>query len=201
MSRGAVFVDRDGTLNALVADPVSGAPESPLRVDDVELIPRAAAAVRRLNVAGWPVVGVTNQPAAAKGTASLAELAAVQARVVELAARDGADFEDFRICWHHPSGIVPALSLDCDCRKPKPGMLLEAALADQLDLSASWMIGDSDADVLAGQAAGAQTILLEYPPSAHRRAGDVTPTAAMPDLDAAVSWFLSTRLVDWPHDS
>ncbi len=196
MSRGAVFVDRDGTLNALVADPASGKPESPLRDTDVELIPGAAPAIRSLTEAGWTVIGASNQPAAAKGRVSLAQLATVQARVVQLAAEEGARFADFRICLHHPNGVVEGLSGACECRKPKPGLLLEAARAHDIDLSASWMIGDTDADVLAGQAAGCRTVLLEHPASAHRRNADVTPTAAMPDLDAAVTWLLSRSLVD-----
>jgi D-glycero-D-manno-heptose 1,7-bisphosphate phosphatase len=201
VSRPAVFLDRDGTLNALTLDAASGAPESPLREEDVELIPGAAGAVRRLNEAGWPVIGASNQPAAAKGRVSLAQLATVQARVIQLAAAEGARFLDFRICLHHPNGVLEGLSDTCECRKPEPGLLLDAARLHDIDLSGSWMIGDADTDVLAGQAAGCRTLLLEYPPSAHRRTGNVTPTAAMPDLDAAVSWLLSTRVVDWPNGS
>ena len=198
MNRRAVFLDRDGTLNELVADPVSGRPESPLRVQDVQLIPGAAAAARRLIEAGWVLVGASNQPAAAKGTVSLVELDAIQARVIELMSAEGVQFTDFRICKHHPSGLVPGLSGSCDCRKPDPGLLLEAAAANQIELSASWMIGDSDADVLAGQAAGCRTIILEHAPSAHRRSGRVSPTAVMPELDAAVRWILSAQLLDSP---
>jgi D-glycero-D-manno-heptose 1,7-bisphosphate phosphatase len=190
-SRRAVFLDRDGTINALVTDPVSARPESPLRVEDVQLIPGAAAAARRLIEAGWVLVGISNQPAAAKGTVTLAQLAAIQARVIDLMAAEGVAFTDFRICKHHPRGIVPGLSGSCDCRKPKPGLLLEAASANQIGLSASWMIGDSDADVLAGQAAGCRTVLLEHPPSAHRRSDAVNPTVVMPELGAATRWILS----------
>ena len=123
----AVFVDRDGVVNELVPDPGSGWPESPLRVDDVRLIPGAAAALRGLAAGGWPIVGVSNQPSAAKGLMSLAELHAVQARVLELLAAEGAQFDDFRLCLHHPEGVIPELTGECDCRKPAPGMLLAAA--------------------------------------------------------------------------
>jgi D-glycero-D-manno-heptose 1,7-bisphosphate phosphatase len=200
MNRRAIFLDRDGTLNALVTDPVSGRPESPLRVEDVQLIPGAAAAARRLLEAGWLLVGASNQPAAAKGVVSVAQLDAIQARIIELMAAEGVEFTDFRICRHHPNGLVPGLSGSCDCRKPKPGLLLQAAAANQIDLSASWMIGDSDEDVLAGQAAGCRTVLLEHPPSAHRRSGSVRPTAVMPELDAAARWImsLSAQLLNSP---
>jgi histidinol phosphatase-like enzyme len=95
------------------------------------------------------------------------------------------------MCTHHPNGVVHELTGDCECRKPNPGLILQSAAANDLDLSASWMIGDTDADVAAGQSAGCRTILLENPSSAHKRAGAVSPTATLPDLDAAASWILS----------
>jgi D-glycero-D-manno-heptose 1,7-bisphosphate phosphatase len=187
----AVFLDRDGTLNKLVPDAGTRNAESPLVVEDVELIPGAADAARRLIDAGWVLVGATNQPAAAKGTASLDQLVAIQARVAQLLAAAGVDFIDFRMCTHHPHGVVPGLSGACDCRKPKPGLILQSASANDIDLSVSWMIGDTDADVAAGHAAGCKTILLENPASAHKRTGTVSPTATLPDLQAAASWILS----------
>jgi len=192
VSRPAIFLDRDGTLNELVLDATSGKPESPLCTVDVELIPGAAAAARRLIDVGWFLIGVSNQPAAAKGRVTLRDLAAVQARVMKLLADAGVEFAEFRVCHHHPDGVVSRLSGDCECRKPKPGMLVQSARAIDIDLSASWMIGDTDADVLAGQAAGCRTILLENPASAHKRTGAVTPTSTAPDLDRAVSKLLST---------
>ncbi len=192
MSRPAIFLDRDGTLNELVQDAVSGKPESPLRAEDVELIPGAAAAARRLLDAGWILVGVSNQPAAAKGTATLGALAAVQGHVTQLLGDAGVEFTDFRVCHHHPDGVVSDLSGDCACRKPKPGLLTQSAEANDIDLSASWMVGDTDADVLAGQAAGCRTILLETAASAHKRSGKPIPTATAPDLERAVSTLLLT---------
>jgi D-glycero-D-manno-heptose 1,7-bisphosphate phosphatase len=188
LNGAAIFLDRDGTLNELVIDPISGEPESPLRPQDVALIPGAAEAARRLIDAGWALIGVTNQPAAAKGTVTLAELSAVQARVAQLLSKAGVEFVDFKMCTHHPNGVVSELSGMCECRKPEPGMLIQGAAANDVDLSASWMIGDTDADVLAGQAAGCRTILLENPFSAHKRDGDIIATATMSDLSAAVSW-------------
>ena len=188
MSRRAAFVDRDGTINRLVADPVTGCPESPLRVDDVALLPGVAAGLCGLAKAGWLLVGVSNQPAAAKGTVALPQLLQVQARVLELLAEEGTRFDDFRLCLHHPDGVVPGLSGDCECRKPRPGMLLDASHALGIDLAASWMIGDSDSDVAAGRAAGCGTILVEHPSSRHRRTGSVNPDAQAPSLTAAIAW-------------
>lgn len=191
-NRGA-FIDRDGVLNALVPDPVAGPPESPLRPEDVRLVPGAAAAVRRLREAGWRLVGVSNQPAAAKGTITLPELHAIQARVIALLAADGAEFDDFRLCLHHPEGVAPELMGPCDCRKPAPGMLRDGAQALDIDLTRSWMIGDTDADVEAGLAAGCATILITQPDSAHKRTGTALPDRLAPDLASAVDLILTAK--------
>ena len=184
--RRAVFVDRDGVINQLVPDPRSGLPESPLRVEDVALIDGSAAALRRVADAGWTLVGVSNQPAAAKGALSLDQLRAIQLRVLELLSAEGVRFDDFRLCLHHPNGVVAELSGVCDCRKPAPGMLLEAAAALEIEIADSWMIGDTDTDVRAGQAAGARTVLVRHPGSAHKRGADVAPDATAADLAGAV---------------
>jgi D-glycero-D-manno-heptose 1,7-bisphosphate phosphatase len=189
----AVFVDRDGVINELVRDPGTGRPESPLRVADVRLIARAAGALRLLAGAGWRLVGVSNQPGAAKGTISLDELHAIQARVVALLAAEDVRFDDFRLCLHHPEGTVPELSGPCDCRKPAPGMLLASAGELGLDLGASWMIGDTDGDVQAGRAAGCRTILVEHPDSAHKRTAQLQPDAVVTDLTAAARIILGAK--------
>ena len=189
----AVFVDRDGVINELVPDPVSGRPEAPLRVDDVSLIPGAAAALRDLTDAGWRLVGVSNQPGAAKGLMALEELYAIHARVLELLAAEGARFDDFRLCLHHPEGVVADLARECDCRKPAPGMLLAAAAELAIDLRRSWMIGDTDGDVQAGRAAGCRTILVEHRPSAHKRTAELSPDAVVSDLTAAAGIILATK--------
>ncbi len=185
MTRAAVFVDRDGVLNHLVPDPRTGLPESPLDKDDVRLVEGAAEALGRLRAAGYLIVGVTNQPAAAKGLVPLDQLEAVQERVVELLAREGAAFDRFCLCLHHPDGVVPALTRTCNCRKPAPGMLTDAARHLDIDLGRSWMVGDTDADVAAGAAAGVRTILIEHPASVHRRSKRKLADATAPDLTAA----------------
>jgi D-glycero-D-manno-heptose 1,7-bisphosphate phosphatase len=182
----AVFVDRDGVINELKLDPDSGTPESPLVVSDVVLTPGAGDALRRLQAAGRILVGVSNQPAAAKGRISIAALLAIQARVVELLGEQGVRFQDFRLCLHHPDASVVELAGRCDCRKPAPGMLLDSARELGIDLARSWMIGDTDADVLAGRAAGCRTVLVEQQGSAHKRTGDGRPDAVAADLRAAV---------------
>lgn len=189
--RPAAFLDRDGVLNAAVPDPVSGEPESPLWVADVTLLPGAAHGAGALARAGFVLVCVSNQPAAAKAKVSVDELRAVHERVLELLAAEGVTIEASRLCLHHPDGVVEGLAGACDCRKPSPGMLLDAAGALGLDLAASWMFGDTDADMQAGTAAGCRTVLIEYPGSAHKRSGETHPTLRAGDLAEAAATVLA----------
>jgi D-glycero-D-manno-heptose 1,7-bisphosphate phosphatase len=114
-------------------------------------------------------VCVSNQPAAAKGKASVAQLLAVHERVVALLACEGVRLTAWRLCLHHEDGVVPGLTKRCPCRKPAPGMLLDVAAALGVDLASSWMVGDTDADMGAGKAAGCKTILIRHPGSVHKR--------------------------------
>lgn len=186
----AAFFDRDGVVNELVPDPESQLPESPLDPAQVVLMPGVVEALRRLRGAGYRLVGVSNQPAAAKGTVSLAILETIQERVLDLLRREGIEPDAFRVCFHHPAGTVPELARSCECRKPAPGMLLDAARELDLDLGSSWMIGDTDDDVAAGAAAGCRTVLVENPSSAHKRRGAAQPDVCAPDLASAVDRLL-----------
>jgi D-glycero-D-manno-heptose 1,7-bisphosphate phosphatase len=188
--RAAVLLDRDGTLNELAPDPDSGLPESPLSVGGVRLIAGAAAATASFAAAGYALVCVSNQPAAAKGKATVEKLEAVHEAVLRLLAEQGVEIELSLLCLHHPAGTSPALSGSCECRKPAPGMLLQAADALVLDLASSWMIGDTDTDVAAGHAAGCKTVLLEHRPSAHKRAGAGDPDVRARDLSDAAAQLL-----------
>jgi D-glycero-D-manno-heptose 1,7-bisphosphate phosphatase len=184
----AVFLDRDGVLNQLVLNPATGDHESPYRAEDVALAPGAAEALRLLRSLGVPLVVVSNQPSAAKGTADLAALAAVHDAVVARLADEGLAVDEVRYCFHHPAGTDRELGRACDCRKPAPGLILQAADALGLDAAAlerSWLIGDSDVDVEAGRAAGLRTVLVEDPRSAHRRFGAEATARAADVLEAA----------------
>ena len=191
----AAFVDRDGVINALVPDPITGNPESPLDPGQVRLLPGVAEALSALSAAGYLLVGVSNQPAAAKGTVSLQVLEAVQARVLALLASEHVTFDAFRLCLHHPEGTVPALSGSCDCRKPAPGMLLDASGELGVELASSWMIGDTDTDVQAGRAAGCRTVLIEHPGSAHKRGGSAAADLVAEDLPHATGAILTGEFV------
>jgi D-glycero-D-manno-heptose 1,7-bisphosphate phosphatase len=186
-SRPAVFLDRDGVLNELVPDPVSGEPESPLEPADVRLIAGAADAAHALAQAGFALVCVTNQPAASKGKATVAQLQATHERVLTLLAGEHVRLDASRLCLHHPGGNVAPLAGSCSCRKPRPGMLLDAAAELDLALERSWLVGDTDADVSAGADAGCRTILIEYPGSAHKRSGASHPKLRAADLAHAAA--------------
>jgi len=195
VTRPAAFLDRDGVINDPVVDLVDGRLESPHRPTDVALAAGAVEGVRALRDAGLALIGISNQPSAAKGKVSLADLRAVHDRVVALLAAEGLALDDWRYCFHHPRGVVPELTGSCDCRKPAPGMLLDAARAHGIDLAASWTIGDSDADVEAGRAAGTRTLLVEHPGSAHRRTANVRPDARVRNLSDAAAFVLASRPV------
>lgn len=185
--QAAVFLDRDGVINDPVPDPVDGRPESPLRAADVALAPGAVEGLGALIDLGLPLIVVSNQPAAAKGKVAVDDLHAVHRRVVELLDAEGLAVDDWRYCFDHPQAL-DAARRDCVCRKPRPGLLRAAAADHRLDLAASWIIGDTDADVGAGRAVGATAVLVEHPSTAHRRSADLAADAVVPDLAAAATW-------------
>jgi histidinol-phosphate phosphatase family protein len=182
--RAAVFLDRDGVINDPAFDPADGRPESPLHPDDVVLTAGAVEGLRILQATTLPLIVVSNQPAAAKGKVPPQGLWDVHDRVVALLAAEAVAIADWRYCFAHPDALDPALR-DTACRKPEPGMLLAAAREHDLDLSASWIVGDTDADVGAGHAAGCATVLIEHPQTAHRRSAGLVPDAVVADLPAA----------------
>lgn len=188
-----VFVDRDGVVNELIPDPLSGLPESPLRTEDVRLVSGVADALGTLREAGYFLACVTNQPSAAKGVVAVDQLLAVQARVEDLLGDVGVRFDAVRMCLHHPEGLVGDLTMACGCRKPEPGMLLSAAAELGADLAGSWMIGDTDADMIAGDAAGCRTVLVETPGSHHKREGRELSGERAADLASAVSIIVRAR--------
>lgn len=146
----AIFLDRDGTINKYVGF---------LRnIDDFELIDGVPDAIRHINQSGYLAIVVTNQPVIARGEVSWDELHEIHKKMETLLGKDGAYIDGIYICPHHPDkgfeGERPEYKIDCDCRKPKPGLLLHASNDFNIDLSQSIMIGDSDNDVLAGKNAG-----------------------------------------------
>lgn len=200
--RRVVFLDRDGVLDDPVWDPADGKPESPLRAADVKLASGAAEGCRLLAGAGFELAIVSNQPAAAKGKASLEDLRGVHDRVLDLLRAEGARIGAWRYCFHHPDAVVLGLRALCSCRKPRPDMIIELARKHQYDLSCSWMVGDADSDVVAGRAAGVDTLLVDHPLSAHRRSNALAPAPrVVADLAAAAAFILQTDRLPWPTDA
>ena len=156
----AVFLDRDGVINAALYNPVEGKLDSPYRLEDFRMLPGAAQAIRRINSLGFLAVVVSNQPGVAKGKCDLAFLEALDQRLQWELTRQGAHLDAIYYCLHHPQAQVERLRPSCDCRKPQPGLLLRAARELSIDLASSYMVGDSPTDVAAGLAAGCRTILL-----------------------------------------
>lgn len=152
----AVFLDRDGTINRH-AGFLSN-------IDDFELLPGVTEAIRAINASDYLAIVVTNQPVIARGDVTYEELSEIHKKMETLLGKEGCYVDGLYFCPHHPHkgyvGEVPELKIDCDCRKPKPGMLLKAADDFNIDLSRSWMVGDSESDILAGCSAGCQTALL-----------------------------------------
>jgi D,D-heptose 1,7-bisphosphate phosphatase len=179
----AVFLDRDGTI--VVERGYITVP------DDIELIPGVAAAIIRLREAGWKVFVVTNQGCVAKGMITEDELGVIHFRMVSMLGAEGAEVDGIYACIHHPKGTVPDYSIECDCRKPRPGLLERAASEHGLDLSSSVMIGDTLRDLDAGRAAGAQSVLVLTGKGLAISSTDHGAVHVATDLAAAVDWLLS----------
>jgi D-glycero-D-manno-heptose 1,7-bisphosphate phosphatase len=188
-SRRAVFIDRDGTLTEEV-----GYVNHPNRL---KLLPRSAAAIRRLNEAGVPAIVATNQAGIARGYFSEDVLNATHACLVKELKRAGAHLDGIYICAHHPTEGEPPWRAECDCRKPEPGLLLRAAAELGLDLGASVMIGDRPSDLEVAPRVGARAVLVltgyglgewEYRRATFR----VEPDHVADDLLDAVEWFLGS---------
>ena len=152
----AVFLDRDGTINKYVGFMRD--------IESFELIDGVADAIKEINKSGYLAIVVTNQPVIARGEVTYEELNLIHNKMETLLGNEGAYLDAIYYCPHHPhsgyEGEIPELKFDCDCRKPKPGMLLKAAKDYNIDLSQSYMVGDSENDVEAGNAAGCKSVLL-----------------------------------------
>ena len=133
-------------------------------IDEFELIDGAADAIRKINASDYLAIVATNQPVIARGEISFEELETIHNKMETLLGKEGAYLDAIYFCPHHPhkgyEGERPELKIDCGCRKPKPGMLLKAARDFNIDLQQSWMIGDSESDVKAGQSTGCRTALI-----------------------------------------
>ncbi|HEX3724188.1 MAG TPA: HAD family hydrolase [Nitrolancea sp.] len=149
----AVFLDRDGTL----VEPR----HYPSRPEDLILFPEIAPQLRHLRRAGFRLAVITNQSGIARGYFTEDDLTRMHVYLRANLHRLGVELDGFFHCPHHPEGTVPEFAIECDCRKPEPGLLLTAAAQLNIDLASSWFIGDILNDVEAGNRAGCRTILVD----------------------------------------
>ena len=160
MSTRGVLLDRDGVINELAYFPEVGIIDSPLNPDQFRLLPGVPEAIRALNELGFKVAVVSNQPAIAKGKMTERLFAKIRSKMKEELEREGAHLDAEYYCFHHPDAVREEYKVNCDCRKPKPGLFVKASSELGLDPSRSFSVGDSLVDVKAGKAAGFTTILI-----------------------------------------
>ncbi len=151
-TRPAVFLDRDGTMIRQI--------ELLQDAKLMRLLPGATEGIRRLNENGLKVVVITNQPVVARGISTLSDVIAMHDLLNQRLRRGNAHVDAFYVCPHHVSATMEQFRMACSCRKPNPGMIVQAAAEHHLDLERSVMIGDTTQDILAGRNAGVRTILV-----------------------------------------
>ncbi len=179
----AIFLDRDGTINEYVG--------FLRKEEDFRLIPGVSEAIKKINNSGYLAIVVTNQPVIARGEVTEEELEEIHKKMETLLGLDGAYIDDIYYCPHHPDkgfeGEIPELKIECDCRKPKTGMLEKAAREHNIDLSSSIMIGDSTLDIKMAENAGMQSVLLKTGQKGEDGKYEVSPTLIAEDLNDAIN--------------
>jgi D-glycero-D-manno-heptose 1,7-bisphosphate phosphatase len=173
----AVFLDRDGVLNRAIVR--NGIPYPPGCLEEVEIIPGVPEALARLRAAGYLLIVITNQPDVARGVTSREAV-----NRIHTALQTQLPVDEFRTCYHDDKDR-------CSCRKPAPGMLLASALEYNIDLSASFMVGDRWRDIEAGTRAGCVTVLIDY---SYAENNSIIPYARVHSLTEAVDWILSCAI-------
>ncbi len=159
--RVAVFLDRDGVIIRDV--------HLLTRSSEIQLYPYSAAAIRALKDAGFLVIVVSNQTVVARGLATEADVERMNAEIQRLLQQaTGASIDAFYSCPHHPHATMPAYRVICECRKPRPGLLLRAAQEHHVDLAASYMVGDRITDIIAGKRAGCTSVLVQTGAHTHK---------------------------------
>lgn len=182
----AIFLDRDGTINEYVGF---------LRnIEDFKLLPEVSEAIAKINTSSYLAIVATNQPVIARGEVTFEELDQIHMKMEMELGKNGAYLDDIFFCPHHPhrgyDGEVGELKIECECRKPKTGMLEQAAKKFNIDLSQSWYIGDTTIDIQTGKNAGMKTVLVETGEAGKDGKYDVLPDYIASDLLSAVHYIL-----------
>lgn len=189
-SHPAAFIDRDGVINEIVWNDDIEQLDSPMKVSQFKFMPGVAEALKTIKEKGYYIFIVTNQPGAAKGKTDLATLYDINTYMIESLAKEGVEIDDLFMCPHYPRRLPHTkeefLIRKCNCRKPEPGLIYRAMRKYNIDLSASYMIGDSCSDVAAGSAVGLSTIFIgDLKCDLCKKLGDMQPTFIAPDLAGA----------------
>jgi histidinol-phosphate phosphatase family protein len=182
MPAPVVFLDKDDTLIENI----------PYNVDParIRLLPGAREGLKSLSSAGWRIAIASNQSGVARGFFPEEAIIGVEARLRELLTEFGVDLAGFFYCPHHPEGCVEPYAIPCDCRKPAPGLLVNAAKTLNADPNHCWMVGDSPTDVEAGHRAGCRTILLASNSKPPAVACAIRPDIVVADMEAAAAAIL-----------
>jgi D-glycero-D-manno-heptose 1,7-bisphosphate phosphatase len=185
----AIFFDRDGVINKLVFNPETNEYESPHEVKDLELMQNVLEPIKMLYDSGYHLFVISNQPSYAKGKTTLENIKEIHLRLQNMIGDHGIIITEYYYCYHHPHGIVPEYSGECECRKPKPFFINKAKDDYDLDLSQSWMIGDQDSDIECGRAAGVKTIMIRNEHSRKKR-GSSSPDYSVDNLSESINLIL-----------
>ena len=185
----AVFLDRDGTINEYVG--------FLRKIDDFRLLPGVTEAIAKINASSFLTIVATNQPVIARGEVTYEQLEAIHMKMETELGEEGAYIDDIFFCPHHPDkgyeGEVAELKIDCECRKPKTGMLKQAAEKYNIDLSQSWYIGDTTTDIQTGKNAGMKTVLVQTGVSGLDGKYDAKPDVIAKDLMTAIERILDKQ--------
>jgi D-glycero-D-manno-heptose 1,7-bisphosphate phosphatase len=155
----AILLDRDGVLNQLVYYE-DGHVSSPISAEQLVVYFRAAESIKKIHKMGYKAIVISNQPGVAKKQFSFAELQRMNNTIKRALAKGGTALDGEYYCLHHPQALIKKYRMNCDCRKPKPGLILRAARENNLDLKKSFFVGDALTDVQAGKAAGCKTVFI-----------------------------------------
>jgi D-glycero-D-manno-heptose 1,7-bisphosphate phosphatase len=160
MKNKAVFLDRDGVINEIIYHKEMGIVDSPFTVDQFKLLPEVGKAINNFHDQGFMVILVSNQPGIAKDHFDMNIFEKIKEKMKNELAKVNEKIDAEYYCLHHPEAKIEKYKKICDCRKPKPGMILKASEDHNIDTSKSWMIGDGVNDIQAGNIAGCKTILI-----------------------------------------
>lgn len=187
--RPAIFIDRDGTIVRDV--------DLLHRVEDLELFPFSTLAIKKINSSDYLSFLITNQPIVARNLCDISMVAQIHNKLETILGREGAYLNDIYFCPHHPDkGYIeenPDLKVDCDCRKPKTGMISEAVKEYNVDIESSWFIGDTTTDIQTGINAGLKTILLRSGKGGRDEKYQCQPDFFLDDLSSAVDFILTNK--------